>query len=555
MKTRLTDVQAIIQQHTNYWDRRRETMNQLTAVYAGRMWDHERIAIPDTQIRVETPDGYGYVESYVASLYPKAPAVEVATGPDDKGDADIAAAIINRFLDGKQADFESMLRYGFILPFSAVKLHVANRQRASVLDMVDVTVIKPWDIIIDPKASKWDAQRYVGHRYWVPITEAKSRWGSSKTDWVPSQSVDYLEPNKLTDSEEPVSELLGFVEVYEIYNFISDEMVIWSPNYHAKEGFVWRAPIPLRAGDGSPLAPIIPYYSSEDIQTPLRGASTLGRVYDQLRETNLLRTAVANAVRRDARIILARKGVLEDSFSKDALIENRDGSIVEINVPADQSIASAIMPLPSIPLSLDFERYKAEIRADLDRGSFLAPFTRGEATSATATEVAALQVYASKEIGRLALRRDTAITQIAQVFLRIVSALIQDPDTVWDKEVISLNGETHVLTAESISGNFRIASADQAATPLSATVKRQRLLELLPALQSMGVPPDALLTQVVREFNLPEAFLPQNWKDKPTSMIPPVSEATPEPESQVTLGGGPAGQELRAEAPNTQGGE
>jgi len=65
-------------------------------------------------------------------------------------------------------------------------------------------------------------------------------------------------------------------------------------------------------------------------------------------------------------------------------------------------------------------------RSDINRGSILAPFSRGEATKATATEVAALAQYSASEIGKLARERDGAIEMISTVYLRIIALMAEE---------------------------------------------------------------------------------------------------------------------------------
>ena len=63
------------------------------------------------------------------------------------------------------------------------------------------------------------------------------------------------------------------------------------------------------------------------------------------------------------------------------------------------------------------------------------------------------------------------------------------------------------VTADALDHKFRYFALDQAATPLSKELKKRQLLELLPVLSQLGVPPEKIREEIVREFNLPDTFL------------------------------------------------
>jgi len=354
--------------------------------------------------------------------------------------------------------------------------------------------------------------------------------------------ADYLDPNHEDNTDGAVEDdtaedsYLSFVEIYEIYDLEEDKLIFYSPSVEKDDHILsTTSPIPIRTHDDQPCPPQVPFYSSEDCDVPLRGASPLARVKDQLTEINFMRTYWANGVRRDNRLYLVRKGALSND-AKQMILDGRDMSFIEVDLKQDEALSGVVTPIANFPISMDFERYKVEIRADLDRGSMLAPFTRGEATHTTATEVNYLQIYAAGEIGRLARRRDLAIEDIAYVYIRIMYALLDDPESKYDRKTITVDGVANVLTAEKLHGALKIASADQSATPMGSALRRQKLAELVPLLAQLGTPAEALLAQVVKEYDLPPGFIPSSAV-KPSVGAPPTTEATPgqsQPSSEVS---------------------
>lgn len=505
---KIQDIRTIIGAHNTYWDSRSAEMRAFSNVYKAQMFGDKTGRMRDEFVTIETSDAYGVVESTIASLFPKAPSVVVGADAQNLGEPEIAQAVINQFLFDKAIQVETALRYALIFPCAFFKVGLQDRE--SALDSINMKAVKPWDILLDMDAEQWDDQRFVGHRYYLPFSQAKEQFGS-KQGWNAGVKADFLEAGKKrrsTESSAPeeVSEALQYIEVWEIYDLLEDEMCFYSPNLSTSEGIIEKHKIIFRKGDGSPLAPIVPLYLAHDVHTPLRGMSTVGRQYDAFFEINNLRTVWANGVRRDVRMYVARKGILDEE-SKAILAENRDMSVVELDIPPDQSPNTALSPMAKIPYSSDHSIYKAEIRSDLDRGSLMAPFTRGQATMATATEISAMAEYTASEIGKQAKGRDEALRMVAEVYLSLLTHLLETKPGGDTKEVVVLNKKPMVLIPEHFNAKFKIVSADGSSTPISGAIQKQQLTELAPMLIQLGVPQEAILEELVNAYNLPDKFI------------------------------------------------
>ena len=231
----------------------------------------------------------------------------------------------------------------------------------------------------------------------------------------------------------------------------------------------------------------------------MEGLSSLARLYDQFYEKNILRTYWSNAVRRDSRQYLYREGMVdEEALAK--ITAGIDGAMIGID---SDTLSGIIMPLGVEPISSNFDRYLAAIENDINRGSSLAPFARGEATKATATEITALAQYSASEIGKLARERDNSLENIVNIYIRTLVLLAEDGE----KAVLNVEGEGKVITPADLEGKFRINALDQGSTPLSDAIRKQNLLSLLPTLQGLGVPPDKIKEEIIRAYELPKTFL------------------------------------------------
>lgn len=183
----------------------------------------------------------------------------------------------------------------------------------------------------------------------------------------------------------------------------------------------------------------------------------------------------------------------------------------------------------------ELETYEQQVESDFSRGSVMAPFTRGQATKATATEVTALAAYSASEIGRQARERDAAIAQAAQTYVVMLATLMDGEDII-----VRLGGKAVAVRPDDLTGDFAYFAQDSGSTPMSDAVKKQELMTLIPLLQSLGVDNATILKSIVRSYDLPEDFLPQ---DEPAQAIAPTAAPTPgappsAPEAALMSGAG-----------------
>jgi hypothetical protein len=495
-------IRAALAEHNQRWDRDRGLMRRLRALYDTEFWrSHKGEVFGEHSIRVETSDAYSYIEAYVAALFTRSPSVVVAHDSSAVGDPAIAGATVNSWLHRQRAELERATRLALIYPWAGLKL--AAQESEDLVNRVALRAVPPWECIVDLDAERWQDARYVGHTYYLPIAEARRLYGSR--DFKPVAKSFYFNPSGSSPSgsapragaEVPSSHL--YVKVVELWDLESDRFLAWSPDLAEGEKLLKRIEIPLLDYDSRPLPTIVPLMYATKPDRPLEGYSTLSRVYDQFVEKNVFRSFIANAVRRDSRQFIARK----DAFNAEEmakLTSGIDGAIAETE--STDPLGALLAPVPNPSLSVDFDRYLAQIDGDLNRASLLAPFVKGEATRATATEVTALAQYSASEIGRLARERDGAIELVSSVYIRMVHLLAEEGE----RAVVAVDGSPRVVRPEDLDGRFRYAALDQASTPLSSALKRQQVLALLPALQAVGVPLDAVRRYIVREFDLPEDF-------------------------------------------------
>lgn len=493
-------IRIISQEHKNYWKEKSSELKKYKDAYESKFWKSEHY--DNTMIRIETPDCFGYVEGFISSLFSKNPAVVIGKDiASTGGDPKLAQAAANRFLYNQREQLEIASRLAIIYDYSALKL--SPQQSDEMLDKVTIRALPCWEIIVDRDASSFDDMRFIGHQYFLNMVEAKERFGAKNFEAVPKE--DYFAVNtgsnnyagQKADYRDLPDDYL-YIEVTELYDILNDMVYYWSPSYMRGEKLLVKEQIPIRTYNDRPMSPISLLYFSRSPSKPMEGLSAVSRIYDQVYEKNILRTYWANAVRRDSRQYLYKEGVLdEEALAK--VTAGIDGAMVAV----DGELDGVIRPIPVEPITTNFDRYLAYIEQDLAKGSVLSPFSKGEATKATATEILALAQYSASEIGKMARDRDASLEGIVAIYLRQLILLADEGEVA----VLDVEGEGKVVKPEDLEGKFRINALDQGSTPLSDATRKQNLVTLLPTLQALGVPQRAILEEIVRAYELNKTFL------------------------------------------------
>ena len=544
------DVQEILAEHDSFWTDQKGQMREFRRLYMTRFWSTET-PVFDSIMRTEVPKAFAVVEGYLGSLFAKNPSCYVQADIRGRGNPEVAQAVANQYLLDVRNQLEDATRLALIYPCSFLKL--APVESTDPLKRVECAALPPWEVIVDATASSWDAQRWTGHVYLMPLEEASERYTRRKSSFASrsySKWIDSADSTGRTSAEAAGEPSVNqWVRVVEIYDLRADKLLVWSPDFSNGTKFLFtgvkvqvgtleddatdvteeqekrelvheRTGIPYKSASGRPVVPIIPMYLSRDPDTPLRGYSLIGRSVDQFREINVMRTYQQQGVRRMARQWLVRAGFMsEDGAAK--IAQGLDGEMIEVDLPPGTTLDGNMMPIPNPPIPADIALYAQTVENDINEAGILAPFTRGEVTKSTATEQNLLAAYTSSQIGRMARTRDGVISSVAEVYNVMLSVILGD-----EGEALSLPapvGPT-VLSAEDLTGDFTYWAVDQGSTPMSDLVKQNNLERLAPMLVQMGVPPDVVLEEIVRTYNLPESFVP--------AARPAPPEAPPGPELQ-----------------------
>jgi len=536
---RIRFVRAALQNHTSFWDNQRPLMRKYKNVYMTQFYRDVDI-VADTSIRVETADAYAAVESLMGSLFTKYPGVEFGEDITGKGDSQVVKELSNNFLKSARQQVENAARMALIYTQSFLKL--APRESTTLLGKVALRAIPPWQVILDRDAAAWEDARFVGHVYYISVDEANEKFGYKKwhgvaqkdyfTDFERNTDRSYKSYGDTSGGDLPNEYL--YIEIVEMYDFLNDELLFWSAQWKNGEELLSKDKIPVTTFDDRPLSNIVPFYFSRSPDRPMEGYSTLGRVYDQCFEKNILRTFWANAVRRDSRQYIYKEGAFdEDALAK--ITSGVDGAMVPTD--SDDALNSLISQVPVTPISSNHAQYLQYIEADIQRGSMTAGFTRGEASKATATEVSVLAQYTASELGKMARDRDSVIESAVALYIRMLIPLLDDSD----KTVIVTPDGAKIVTVAALDADWTVYAIDGGSTPMTDILRKQQIMQLLPSLAQLGVPPLALKEEVIRLFGLPESFNQEVAPPAPTDTSPVSTDttaaSTPAASTPTNIGG------------------
>jgi hypothetical protein len=521
------DVQGLLTDHERYWEYLRREMEKYKSLYETRFWD-DRQDDPNA-ITIQTQDCYAYVESYLAGLYAKNPAIVLKKGLRGIGNPDKAAAVVNEFLKHARHQIEEASRMALIYPSAYFKVIPVDSE--DIYDKLLPVALPPWEIITDRDASRHDQQRYIGHVYYCPLHMAKERFGNKKYDEVNRTEYFKYDANAYPEEEERMrsTQFDKYIKVVEMYDLVHDRLQFWSPNWGEGNKFLSDDQIPFRDYANRPVVPLIPFYFSSMPDQPMVGYSAVKRIYDQCYEKNVVRSFQAGAIRKASRQYLVKKGMLDEEQMAQ-VTSGIDGLFIEVD---EEDLTSVIKPIPHTQTPVEVGLYAQTMTDDKNEGDSLAPFARGEAMNrATATEVAALASYSSSQLGQLARKRDSAIEQLSLTYLNILGLFLEEDKA----QPVLIDDQPQVVKASDVKGDFGVFASDMATTPMSEQLQKQQLLENIPTLVELGVPPPEILKEVIRVLGLPESFIPVEAPTPPTEEelgVPPPIESQQMPLGQV----------------------
>lgn len=515
-ETRINKIKEIVQSHDHFWDLQRSKLNQIKNTYAGDFWQDCDL-LPSAEIRINTPYLHKFVESFISVLFLRQPGVIVLPSPVGINPSDQIQTLANYWLNTKRKPIENTTKSATMYPQSYTKMFPKANPK-DTLDFLDVqiTSILPWDVIIDRAAPDWKSMRYIGHRYPLPISEAKEKF--EKIDFQTTQPVPFLQDQK-DQAPEIISEELQFVEIIEFYDFKKDTVSFLSQDQADGWVILSDEKIPIRSETDTPLNPICALYFDYFPDQPLVGIPIVNQVWDQIVEVNVARTRRANIVAKQAQVNFIDAKIGDTQVN--SVLDADDGTTVAIDTSqaGGQPLSQLFHTIRNTELSPEFDKAIAEIMGDLDRASNLPIQSQGDFTNATATEVGFVNGFAGNLIGRMAKEKSVLIEEIAYLFIRILASTLP-PNTKIN--LVSEDKSGIIVSMEDLQGSFKYNATDGDTNPITQEAKKHQLIAQTPLLLSLGAPPEELLTEICHLWGWSDRFLQK--KPVNSTNVPALSE-------------------------------
>lgn len=444
-----------VMEHLSAHDQRMESdqpyMALAKAAYTTKFWryiegqEDLNVAYEMTRIdQIEVNKIKPALTGYLSNLYPRRIKVVVSKSPYTTGDVDKAEMLVNDWINQPLMRERIMSASRQALLYKGAGAKVGYDPAGEGLDRVWMRVFPYWEMVLDSDVHDWDDARFFGHVSFKPKEEVIDEYGlsddlggTSRDDFLGSYLVG---SKKVRNSDEDASgDNEAFVRVLEFCNLVDDfydtdgtrykgrlEIYILDEGYDGEIRPVYMGPLPLVDPRGKPMPHIVPLVFEHEPEYPYRGVSYADQLMPQQRELNTMRSYMAQAARRDARVYLTPKGALDADAYTD-LKAGEDGLIIEVDEQYAGNLANVVVPIKHGPVSANVQQAMSIAELDLDRNTTISPAALGQVTQATASEIVAIEGHTQSEFGRHAEQRDLWLVRIIQLCLAAHTAALYDP--------------------------------------------------------------------------------------------------------------------------------
>lgn len=382
---------------------------------------------------------------------------------------------------------------------------VPHTRTEVVEDHPAVERVSPFDVFVDPAATRLKDARWIAQRSYVPLEVAKAndQWDAKARRNLKGVALKREDVDVLKEGEERPKEA-EFVVVWEYYDLINDEMCIF--NEGCDDWLVEPGPSPFAFGH--PFV-MVANYSVPEKFYPIGDIETVAPLQQELA---LTRTQMINDRKAGRRLYLLRPDDIGND-GMNALYGSDDHAFIEVE--SDRPFNEIFAAVNTTSLQPEWYNQSAMILDDINLVSGVSEYQRGSMTEIrrTATEASMIQDAANaRSADKLAII-ERAIGEVAQ---RVVQLAQQYLTT---EQVAKIAGPDGAVTwvpysRESIEGEFDFEVEAGSTQPQNETQRRQSALQLMDTMApfiSMGVVnPHELAKHVLKNgFGIkePEKFL------------------------------------------------
>jgi len=372
-----------------------------------------------------------------------------------------------------------------------------------VEDRANVERVSPFDIYIDPDATRIKDARWIAQRMYIPLKDAKERddWNASARRKLKGAAMsDAKRDYDLLFQGEERGNDAAFAVVWEYYDLIDGTVCTFAESC---EMFL-SPPEPFPYPFGHPFV----FGENYMIPEKLYPMGDLEAILPLQMELALTRTQMVNDRKRFRRLYMYKPEVIgPDGLA--ALMSSDDNAMIPIDT--DGSFGDAIAPMATTPLPPEFYNQTAMIIDDINLVSGVTEYQRGAVAEVrrTATEAAMIQDMANARSADKLAKIEKMISEIAEKTVALAQEFLTTEQVA---RVLGQDGAASWVpyNRDDVQGQYDFHVAAGSTQPMNESFRRQSAMQLLevmaPFIGSGIVDATKLAEHVMREgFGIKDA--------------------------------------------------
>lgn len=361
-------------------------------------------------------------------------------------------------------------------PLEDIIASVPTSRMVAIVDRADVERISPFDIYVDPDATRLSNALWIAQRLYVPLETARSR-----EDWN-KKAREALKPAAMREAKSEIDLMFegedrgdnaDYAVVWEYYDLVNGETCTFG------DGCDDEYLIPPSKVD-MPFAHPYMMLRNYEIPDKFYPIGDLEVIAPLQMELSLTRTQMINDRKRYRRMYLYRSGSI-GADGLEALTSGDDNALIDVT--DDEELANVVAPVQTTSLPPEFYNQTAMILDDIRSVSGVTEYQQGSAPEIrrTATEANMIQDGANaRSAAKLAIV-ERGIGEIAQRVVQLSQQFLTS------EQVARIVGPDDALmwvqyTREDLEGEWDFSVEAGSTMPQNESSRRQSAMQLMDAM-------------------------------------------------------------------------
>jgi len=400
--------------------------------------------------------------------------------PPDEWKQMVQQALLQRNMAQAQAQQAGVT--GITFPTDQeVVASIPQKKTVVIEDNPAVERVSPFDIFVDPTATRLKNARWIAQRIFMPLEQAQlnADWDAKARKELTGTAMLREKVDVAKEGEEKPRDK-DFATIWEFYDLISGESCVFA------EG----ASLFLAKPEKSQFRNKHPYVMVSNYQVPERlyPIGDIETAAPLQQELAITRTQMINDRKRFRRMYLYRPDAIgEDGVN--SLLSSDDNAMIEVE--GDRPFSDVLAPVGTMALPPEFYNQTNMILQDINLVSGVSEYQRGAVSEIrrTATEASMIQDAAN---ARAADKLSIVERSIGEVAQRVVQLAQENLTSEQVAKIVDEQGAIQWVpyTAESIMGEFDFEVEAGSTQPQNETTRRQSAMQLMDAMApfiQMGV--------------------------------------------------------------------